>query len=121
MFRPYSKQEQLGSKKLSIPKSKPYKPTGDKKFFEMLWLKRKQPYCSNCKEPIHEPEVSNFSHIRDKKNYPELRFVEENIIIACKTCHTIWDQGLHEDFYKRKDLYKKKWPPFKSCNASQPY
>lgn len=61
--------------------------------FERIWDKRPH-YCFHCgiylgsiMKPIY------FSHILSRGAHPGLRCDEENIILACRDCHYIYDFG----------------------------
>lgn len=59
---------------------------GQAALFARIWETREHK-CSECHTPIHTPEPSNFHHIYPKGKYPELRLVEHNITILCRSCH----------------------------------
>lgn len=81
----------------------------DKNFYFYLWTKRYfvksskvaggyvkigEPKCENpkCnKELPNKPNLLYFHHILEKRNYPELRYVEENIAILCADCHSLYE------------------------------
>ena len=61
--------------------------------FEKIWDKRTH-YCFHCgtylgsiMKPIY------FSHILSRGAHPGLRCDEENIVLACRDCHYIYDFG----------------------------
>lgn len=58
----------------------------DKQFYAGIWDKREH-YCSECGVGICEPSTANFHHILEKRNYPDLRHTEDNIVILCIACH----------------------------------
>jgi 5-methylcytosine-specific restriction endonuclease McrA len=58
----------------------------DKQFYAGIWEKREH-YCYECGKGIGEASTANFHHILEKRNYSELRHVEDNIVILCIACH----------------------------------
>jgi len=52
----------------------------------------KSPRCENCGTRLgEEPNMCFFHHILEKRNYPNLRHVPENIAILCKGCHNTYE------------------------------
>lgn len=98
----YSKEKQLGPKKLKLPSAQKKKEaTGEARMFGFIWQKRKH-ICENCKEALsEEPLVNYFSHIKPKSTHPELRLVESNIQLLCCDCHDAYDKQGIEAFEKR--------------------
>jgi len=43
--------------------------------------------CVNCGVFIYEAKAINFSHIKPKGLYPELKYDPNNIEIVCSNCH----------------------------------
>jgi len=81
----------------------------DKKFYLDVWRDRffyPNPYVPNtykkvrtcqCENPEckvslpDEPNLMYFHHILEKRNYPELRHLKENIAILCPDCHNKYE------------------------------
>lgn len=78
----------------------------DRKFYADIWTKRffevvsdryffkkiKQPCCEVCGTDLRdEPNLFYFHHILEKRNYPHLRHVEENIAVVCEECHNLYE------------------------------
>ncbi len=78
----------------------------DQKFYTDIWTKRffehvphryfykkvSQPICEVCGDPLpDEPNLMNFHHILEKRNYPHLRHDERNIAILCPECHNLYE------------------------------
>lgn len=91
----------------------------DKVFYYKVWKKRffRQvgdafvcigiPRCENCRKDIgFTPNLTFFHHILEKRNYPALRHVEENIAIVCTECHNRYETFPDKVPYlvKRRDL-----------------
>ena len=80
------------------------KPTGERKLFLEIWLKRPH-ICENCLVNLgDEPLTFHFSHIKGKGAYPELRLVEENIELLCLDCHRAWELN-KDEFNRRKKTH----------------
>lgn len=60
----------------------------DKEFYKEVYAASPHA-CQNCgcKLP-KEPSNFMFHHLLEKRNYPDLRHVHENIMILCLTCHS---------------------------------
>jgi len=60
----------------------------DKEFYKEIYLASPH-WCQNCgcKLP-KEPQTFMFHHLLEKRNYPELRHIPENIMILCLQCHS---------------------------------
>jgi 5-methylcytosine-specific restriction endonuclease McrA len=58
----------------------------DLQFYAGIWDKREH-CCYECGVGICEPTSANFHHILEKRNYPDLRHIENNIVILCVSCH----------------------------------
>lgn len=66
--------------------------------FLSIWAKRPH-FCINCKCFLgHLIMAHFFAHIKSKGAYPELRLVEENIMLLCFICHRAYDQGTKDQF-----------------------
>lgn len=56
------------------------------------WLPPVYPKCENCKCSLgSEPNMMFFHHILEKRNFPELRHISENIAILCPECHNKYE------------------------------
>lgn len=88
------------------PISKKKKPTGEAILFKVIWETRSH-ICINCKIPLgNEAKTFYFSHIKSKKQFPELRLLAENIQLLCWDCHYAYDFQTKDKFDARKDLFK---------------
>ena len=93
-------------KLISKPKKKKFlkkkfKPTGEREVFLSIWSKRPH-VCQNCKNLLgNEPIVHFFAHIISKKREPNLRLVEENILLLCRDCHYAYDSQGRDKYYAR--------------------
>lgn len=67
----------------------------DRLFYLEVWEKRFRkikPYCEVCEVQLpSEPNLMNFHHICEKRNYPSLRHFEPNIAILCPDCHNRYE------------------------------
>jgi len=79
----------------------------DKKFYTEVWADRffvenknvpntyillTPPKCECCNTRLSdEPNLMYFHHVLEKRNYPELRHVKENIAIVCAECHNMYE------------------------------
>jgi 5-methylcytosine-specific restriction endonuclease McrA len=75
----------------------------DKKFYLKVWEERTQgdkgmdimihyPRCECCNIDLgSEPNMMNFHHILEKRNYPQYRHKEWNIAILCSHCHNRYE------------------------------
>ena len=85
----------------------------DKLFYERIWASREH-CCYECGEKLSEPLLQNFHHLLPKRNYPELRHKEENIVILCWNCHNQAEIFLektpkvHALTEKMKELYDRR-------------
>lgn len=79
------------SNKENKTKKRIYAPTGEKELFEKIWNTRRRE-CKLCWIKIREPKSQNFAHILNKGMYPDMRLVEDNIVILCLHCHTKMDK-----------------------------
>ena len=64
----------------------------EKDLFKEVWEERLHK-CEKCWKILKEAKAHNFSHIKSKGKYPELRLCKENIEILCFSCHfefTTW-------------------------------
>lgn len=81
------KQEKLNRKTLETRKN----DLND--VFEKIWSNRPH-YCFHCGKYLgSEPKAIYFSHILSRGAHPALRCDEENIVLACRDCHYIYDFG----------------------------
>lgn len=74
---------------------KPRKPKGELEFFYVIWKKRKH-NCVVCGAILYEFNIAQFAHLLPKGRYPELRLVEENVVIMCFEHHYIFDHQTHK-------------------------
>jgi len=78
----------------------------DKKFYLSVWEERtwedeppgmlstQYPKCECCGASLgSEPNLMNFHHILEKRNYPEYRHKEWNIAILCPDCHSRYESN----------------------------
>jgi hypothetical protein len=74
----------------------------DKLFYLRVWNERswlnsygeRTKKCENCSKLLEqEPNLMNFHHILEKRNYPQFRHVEENIAILCPGCHNSYESN----------------------------
>ena len=98
----------------------------DRKFYTEVWTKRFfienkdvpntykmliKPTCEVCGDRLSdEPNLMYFHHILEKRNYPNLRHVKENIAIVCPECHSMYETFPDKVPYlvdKRNQLLKK--------------
>lgn len=83
----------------------------DKEFYLKVWYERfgrvegtsdenyfgidnaqKMPRCECCSKKLwFEPNTMYFHHLLEKRNYPELRHVDWNIMILCAECHNAYE------------------------------
>ena len=80
---------------ISMKKKKVRQKTGELDFFWGLWKRRKHK-CSVCGKILYEFNVSFFAHLLPKGRYPELRLVEDNVVVMCFECHYIFDHQTHK-------------------------
>lgn len=81
------------------------KPTGEKQLFIEIWNQRPH-MCINCNTWLgNDPCAHFFSHIKSKKQHPELRLVKTNIELLCFDCHYERDHGTKEKFERRKNTH----------------
>ena len=99
------------SKKSSKPPEKLDKPSEMKEFFMDFWKNNKQHTCEVCSKHLgDEPRTYMFDHVLEKSKYPELAFVEENIMYLCLECHDEKTRGHHSDVtIKRIEYLKAKY------------
>lgn len=84
------------------PIKKKFKATGEALMFKEIWDERPH-ICINCKENLgNEMRTWFFSHIKNKKHYPQLRLDKNNIQLLCLKCHHEYDNGTRESYYKRQ-------------------
>lgn len=79
----------LLAKKMKTPNRK---LKGQKDVFEEIWNERPH-FCVKCWKYLREAKAHNFSHIKPKWLYPELKFEKSNIELICFSCHyenTFW-------------------------------
>lgn len=81
-------------------------------WFFSLWFKRAKNgwiNCEECNKPLHELgmlDLCRYSHILNKSQYPEMKFEEDNIMIVCGDCHTLY--GSFPEKAKKQYLRYKK-------------
>lgn len=78
----------------------------DSVFYRNIWLDRfytdelttgerilyKSPKCFHCRGRLgEEPNLMFFHHLLEKRNYPEYRYLPENICILCPNCHNRYE------------------------------
>lgn len=96
------------SKKSSKPHKKLDKPSEMKEFFMDFWKNNKQHTCEVCSKHLgNEPRTYMFDHVLEKSKYPELAFVEENIMYLCLECHDEKTRGHHSDVTTKRIKYLK--------------
>lgn len=102
----------------------------DKNFYLEVWSNRyiwterengiivykNTPKCECCDKVLEsEPNIMYFHHILEKRNYPELRHVDWNIMILCPECHNAYETNplSRPKIVNRKEtvwsLYKNKY------------
>jgi 5-methylcytosine-specific restriction endonuclease McrA len=59
----------------------------DGKIYLAVWNERPH-NCENCECIIYNLRSLNFHHLAEKRNYPELRHIKENIALLCADCHS---------------------------------
>ena len=99
------------SKKSSKTHKKLDKPSEMKEFFMDFWKNNKQHTCEVCSKHLgNEPRTYMFDHVLEKSKYPELAFVEENIMYLCLECHDEKTRGHHSEVtIKRIEYLKAKY------------
>lgn len=96
------------SKKSSKTHKKLDKPSEMKEFFMDFWKNNKQHTCEVCNKHLgNEPLTYMFDHVLEKSKYPELAFVEENIMYLCLECHDEKTRGHHSDVTTKRIKYLK--------------
>lgn len=96
------------SKKSSKLQEKLDKPSEMKEFFMDFWKNNKQHTCEVCSKHLgNEPRTYMFDHVLEKSKYPELAFVEENIMYLCLECHDEKTRGHHSDVTTKRIEYLK--------------
>jgi 5-methylcytosine-specific restriction endonuclease McrA len=60
----------------------------DREFYKEIYAA--SPHrCQNCDCKLpKEPQTFMFHHLLEKRNYPQFRYVPENIMILCLECHS---------------------------------
>lgn len=81
-----------GAQPFSTIKKKPYRATGEKIVFEMIWEERPH-ICQVTGDPIHTFDVWCFMHILSKGAYPKFKLRKDNILLVAKYVHTEYDDG----------------------------
>lgn len=85
-------------------------------WFFSLWFKRAKNgfiKCFECSKYLHESgmlQLGRYSHILPKSQYEELEFEEDNVVIVCEDCHTLYTnfcEKAKKQFAKSKELKKK--------------
>lgn len=96
------------SKKSSKPSEKLDKSSLMRQFFMRFWKENKQHVCEVCNKHLgDEPRTYMFDHVLEKSKYPELAFVEENIMYLCLGCHDEKTRGHHSDVTTKRIKYLK--------------
>lgn len=73
----------------------------DKLFYNSIWDSREHK-CFNCESQLpSEPLTLYFHHILPKRNYPELRHTDWNIVILCPDCHSSFEMYPNERKHKK--------------------
>lgn len=79
-----------------------------KEFFINYWKTHTPHVCENCNKQLgKEPLTYMFDHILEKSKYPELAFVEENIMYLCLECHDEKSRGHYSPLMEEKIKYLK--------------
>lgn len=83
----------------------------DKEFYIRVWYKRfgrvhgtaekygvdidntqLVPKCESCGKRLYfQPNLVNFHHVLEKRNFPEYRHDEDNIAVVCPECHSSYE------------------------------
>jgi 5-methylcytosine-specific restriction endonuclease McrA len=83
-------------------------PSEMKQFFMRYWKENKQHTCEVCSKHLgSEPRTYMFDHVLEKSKYPELAFVDENIMYLCLECHDEKTRGHHSDVTTKRIEYLK--------------
>jgi hypothetical protein len=83
------------------------KESGELEVFKMIWNERPH-HCEVCKTTLHIFDHWNFAHILGKGAYQRFRLLKENILLACRNCHSQYDNGSTENDPKFKWVLEKK-------------
>lgn len=87
---------------------KPYvykrKKTGELELFLSIWEKQRFPVSFLSGKELKKFDVSNFAHVLNKKDYPNFRLNEDNIILLTTMEHFLFDMGTES---ARKEYAKK--------------
>lgn len=60
----------------------------DKEFYKEVYTASPHK-CQNCFRNLpRHPQTFMFHHLLEKRNYPQFRYVPENIMILCLECHS---------------------------------
>lgn len=60
----------------------------DKEFYREIYAASPHK-CQNCDCKLpKEPQTFMFHHLLEKRNYPQYRYIPENIMILCLECHS---------------------------------
>jgi len=60
----------------------------DKEFYKEVYAASPH-WCQSCGIKLpKEPQTFMFHHLLEKRNYPDLRHVPENIMVLCLECHS---------------------------------
>lgn len=80
-------------------------------FFLKIWNKRKHVSEISGERLFSPPSSSYFHHILPKEKYPELKLLEDNIIIVSLDEHTNVESDMYkyEEINKRREILKKKY------------
>jgi hypothetical protein len=87
-----------------------YKPTGERKLFELIWsISDKRSFISGRKLPFEVGSdlwFSCFAHVLSKKQWPYFRLYIGNVSTLHPDEHMIYDKGTIDDQKK----YTRDWP-----------
>lgn len=102
----YTKHQQVGAKKPKKVYKYKRKATGEAALFFTVWNTRPH-VCVNCLAGLgNEAKAIYFSHIKNKKKFPELRLDINNIQLLCEACHYAYDFRGAKEFTDRTNLHK---------------
>ena len=80
-------------------------------FFYYIWHIRTDKRCAICGKPL-KGEISStyFDHLLEKSKYPEIKYLEDNILLVCPDHHTDKTNGFpHPTHKKAIDKFYKKY------------
>lgn len=65
-------------------------------------------FCFECNKPLHEQHYKDnstcYSHLLEKKKYPHLEGLEENVKIVCPDCHNLYTMKPQEAKKQYKEM-----------------